>query len=100
MLQDMQEASLFGDELKNTVKHNDTARKETDEIKEKSIPEINYDELTDEQAKIVKLLEKGTLLADEIAVLAEIDVTEVLTILTELELFGIIEAQAGNRYSL
>ena len=70
------------------------------ENKQKFIPEINYEELTDEQAKIVKLLEKGSLLADEIADLAEIDVTNVLTILTELELFGIVEAQAGKRYSL
>ena len=70
------------------------------ENKQKFIPEINYEELTDEQAKIVKLLENGSLLADEIADLAEIDVTNVLTILTELELFGIVEAQAGKRYSL
>ncbi len=94
--------SLFDGTDKSAPIKKDIINKEdkSEEIKEKSIPEINYDELTSEQIKIVKLLEKCSLLADEIAVMSDFDVTEVLSLLTELELLGIVESKAGKRYSV
>ena len=65
-----------------------------------SIPSINYNELTEEQAQIVRLLEQSSLLADEIAEQSGMDVDQVLSLLTELELYGVVQAQAGKRYSL
>ena len=98
-----EDSSLFENTDKKTARQKDTKVRElqnAEEVKEKSIPEINYDDLTDEQVEIVKLLEKGPLLADEISESTQMDVTDVLTILTELELCGVVQAQPGKKYTL
>ncbi|MEG0614884.1 MAG: DNA-processing protein DprA [Oscillospiraceae bacterium] len=70
---------------------------------EKQLPAIvvDYDELTDEQAKIVHILEKnGATQADELASQAGMSSSDTLSLLTELELYGIVQAAAGLVYSL
>lgn len=67
---------------------------------EEKIPEINFDTLDERQTRIVKLLQNGAMLADEISALSGMEADEVLSVLTELEIEGIVKSQAGNRYSL
>ena len=50
--------------------------------------------------QITELLADGTLLADEISQALDMDISQVLSELTELEIDGYIKALAGNRYSL
>lgn len=62
---------------------------------------INFDELTETEAKAVRLIaERGSVIADEIADELDMSVSELLALLTELELYGIVKSQAGNRFSL
>lgn len=86
------------------VKQKDKKRKSVPKEKEPIVEEhkesIDTSMLSETQAEIVKLLSEGTLLADEITVRLNMSVSEVLTALTELELFGYIKALAGKRYSL
>lgn len=63
--------------------------------------EIDFSLLTEEQALIVKIIQKEeSLLSDEIAEIAELDSEDILPILTELELSGIVISQAGKRFAL
>jgi len=75
---------------------------EKSENKEETIEEnsIDYSMLTQVQFEIVEMLSNGTMQADEITVKLGVNVSEVLTALTELEMFGYIKALAGKRYSL
>lgn len=93
-----------GDEnivFNNRHKTSKPASEETKTEDAKAPDEIDYSSLSQDEARIVKLLEKGdSLLCDEIAALTGMEVSDVLTTLTELELSGILTAKAGQRYSL
>lgn len=87
------------DEIKSHNEYNNS--KANNIIEEKDTAKYDTSELDEQQAEIVKLLEKnGSLLADELSAMLEADVSEILSQLTELELLGIVNAQAGKRYSL
>lgn len=63
--------------------------------------QVDYSDLSGEQTQIMRLFETcESISVDEIAAATDFDVSEILTTLTELELFGRIKALAGNRYSL
>ena len=63
-------------------------------------PQINFDELTHVQQRIVQSLKGKQLLADEISRETGIDIMELFGELTELEMSGVLKKLAGNRYSL
>ncbi len=64
------------------------------------VKEIDLSDLDDTQVKIVELLKEKTFLSDELSVKLNIDISQILTSLTELELLGIVKSLAGKRYSL
>ncbi len=67
----------------------------------KSEEEIDYSSYSPDEARILKLLERGdSLLADEIAGLTGMEIADVLSVLTELEISGAVRAMAGQRYSI
>lgn len=57
-------------------------------------------DLSVHQRRIVQALEKGVLHADELAASLEIDSGELMTELTELEIFGIARSLPGKMYEL
>jgi DNA processing protein len=59
-------------------------------------------ELSEEQAAVAKILEgsDAPMLADEVAAAAEMEISDVLMILTDLELEGIVISCAGQTYKL
>lgn len=67
------------------------------EIKEQK---IDFSLLDDTQKSIVHCLSERVMQVDELAVTLDVDITELLTELTELEIDGIIKALSGKRYSL
>lgn len=76
--------------------------KETEKApEEKRVDEAEYyDELTEIQKQIVRLLESERLHADVIAGRLEIDPSELMTELTELELLGAISPLPGKIYEI
>ncbi len=72
----------------------------TDISKRNENTNIDYSGLSENQAGIIKLLSNGALLADEITVKLQKNISEVLTDLTELEIMGYVKSLAGKRYSL
>lgn len=67
---------------------------------EKPKTEIDTEKLSAIQAEIVNLIADKTMLADDITEALEIDISELLGELTELEMLEIIRAHPGKRYSL
>ncbi len=66
------------------------------EIRKAQLP----DNLSEQQRKIAEALENGPLHADELASLLEIDTGELMTELTELEIFGTVRSLPGKMYEL
>ena len=62
--------------------------------------EIDYSELDDLEIRILDLLKGGVLLPDEISVRLQVNISDILIALTELEVLGYIKSLPGNRYSL
>lgn len=58
------------------------------------------DELSSEQKRIAEALENGALHADELAQLLGIDTSELMTELTELEIFGVVRSLPGKMFEL
>jgi DNA processing protein len=58
------------------------------------------DDLSEQQRHIAEALENGPLHADELASLLEIDTGELMTELTELEIFGTVRSLPGKMYEL
>ena len=67
-----------------------------------NIPEISAynDELTERQNNIVALLRGGALHADVIAARLGLDAADLMTELTELEIYGEIRSLAGKMYEI
>lgn len=82
----------------------DVKRREVNSPKAAEQPpraKIDCEDLSGAEGAIVRLLEeRGSLLADEIADALAMEAAEVLALLTELELYGIVNSQAGNRFSV
>lgn len=82
------------------VKNKDSSKRETKENVIEETMTQDFSSLSGIQRQIVELLADGEMLADEITEILNIDISQVLTELTELELDGHIKALAGKRYSL
>ena len=61
---------------------------------------IDYSGMSPVKQKICKALENENLLADEIAVRTDEDISDVLSALIELEIEGVVSALAGKMYGL
>ena len=66
---------------------------------EKPDPEL-ADDLTDKQKRIAEELMNGTMHADELAQVLEMDPSELMTELTELEIFGVVRSLPGKMFEL
>ena len=64
------------------------------------MPELDLSELDDTQKSICELLKGGNMIADEIASRLNMDISDVLAQLTELELFGTIKSYPGKMFGL
>lgn len=62
--------------------------------------ELDLSEFSGEQAEILRLLMPEALLVDELSVKSGIEVSELFMILTELEIMGVVVAQAGKCYAI
>ncbi|NMA79273.1 MAG: DNA-protecting protein DprA [Clostridiales bacterium] len=89
-----QESSVFNTSEKSSSKRK--PKKKTAGVK-KDIP---YNDLDEDQTRIVKLLSDRSYLADELSVMLEMPIDMVLTAMTELEIMGIVKAESGQRYSI
>ena len=90
---DLRENS-YGDE----IKYDDRAAH--DEQKEdRTVPELP-NELSEQQERIAGELWNGALHADELAQRLDMDPSELMTELTELEIFGVIRSLPGKMYEL
>lgn len=58
------------------------------------------DDISSQQKSIAEALANGALHADELAAMLEIDTGELMTELTELEIFGVIRSLPGKMYEL
>ncbi|MCM1328680.1 MAG: DNA-processing protein DprA [Ruminococcus sp.] len=84
-----------------TAENNRTVR--TEKVTEKAaetVSEYDPSELTEEELTVYNALKKaGTaMLADDIAEICGIDISETLTILTDLEIEGAVTQRAGQKY--
>ncbi|MCM1479474.1 MAG: hypothetical protein NC085_07200, partial [Muribaculaceae bacterium] len=75
----------------------------TEKVTEKAaetVSEYDPSELTEEELTVYNALKKaGTaMLADDIAEICGIDISETLTILTDLEIEGAVTQRAGQKY--
>ena len=71
---------------------------------ERTVREQRYTELPDDlsaqQKRIAEALENGALHADELAHSLELDPSELMTELTELEIFGVVRSLPGKMFEL
>ena len=71
---------------------------------ERTVREQRYTELPDDlsaqQKRIAEALENGALHADELAQSLELDPSELMTELTELEIFGVVRSLPGKMFEL
>ncbi len=112
MVFDKEEKASFADDIemekkikkqKPSKKKNPNPKTEINELeprKEAEKPEIklDYSALTELQRKLMLEIENGTQLADELSEKLEIDISELFTELTELEMMGYVVSSAGNRF--
>ncbi len=69
-------------------------------VKPKEKVSVSYDNLTEEQIKIIKLLKSGECYIDDISKITGIEISDLLVEVTGLEMAGIIQALPGRKYSL
>ena len=94
---------IFEEAVKKEVKSKPQKTKKSAVLCEPAaLPEeIDYSAYTSDEARILRLLEKGdSLLADEIAGLTGMEISDVLSVLTDLEISGAVRAMAGQRYMI
>ena len=75
----------------------------TEVVREENVSSNNASlqiELSETQRRITEELSKGTMHADELAGRLDIDPSELMTDLTELEIFGAIRSLPGKMYEL
>lgn len=77
------------------------SKKNNDNDKQvRSVPEVDYSQLDENESAICKVLEDGKALADTICVKTGLDISTVLSALTMLELEGIVNSLPGNQFEL
>lgn len=67
------------------------------EVKETK-KEIDYSALSELQRRLVAEIENGTQLADELSAKLDVDISELFSELTELEMMGCVTSIAGNKF--
>ncbi len=85
------------------IEENPLLKKSIDFIKKEKVKSVNdylTDDLTDEQKKIITCLFEKELHADVIAEKLQIEMSELMSLLTELEIYGIIKALPGKMYKI
>lgn len=101
-----EDSAIFNDGESKPIKRRKTKRKADSSaempVKEvvKPMPELDLSELDDTQKSICELLKGGNMIADEIASRLNMDISDVLAQLTELELFGTIKSYPGKMFGL
>ena len=83
----------------NKTHHVSNKHVKTEEKKD-AIPQVDYSQLDEKEAAICKILEEGKSLADNISIKTGIEISEVLSSLTLLELEGIVQSLPGNQFKL
>lgn len=63
-------------------------------------PEINLDNFSDIEQKVLTVIINGTEYIEDIRVSLSLDTDELLSVITDLELQGIIKSKPGKRYTL
>ena len=74
-----------------------------DDVREEKASDDDFElpnDLTEQQRRISEELLSGAMHADELAARLEIDSSELMTELTELEIFGIVRSLPGKMYEL
>lgn len=86
---------------RKTVRRKEKARPQPEQITNPE-PDVMPDtsHLSEIQKKIVREIFDGTSLADELSMKLRIDISELFTELTELEMLGVVRSAAGNSYKL
>ena len=74
----------------------ESSGKDSDADAERQLP----NDLSAEQKRIAEALENGALHADELAQLLGLDTSELMTELTELEIFGVVRSLPGKMFEL
>ena len=92
--------SMIFDEEKKTIDRKQKKRTSAPENENKDDRVTEYEGLSEEQMKIVEFLKGGEKHADEISDMLGMDTFEVLSMLTELEMLGIVRALFGKKFVL
>ena len=66
----------------------------------KAETENNYDEYTEEERTIIELLQKDDLTMDELIIKTNLNINDLMVILTKLELEGLIYQTNGEKYTV
>lgn len=101
-----EDSAILNNGEPKTVKHRKSKRKvpdsktvsETEVVK--PTPEPDLSGLDDTQKSICKLLKSGNMLVDEISAKLDMDISDVLAQLTELELYGTVKSYPGKMFGL
>lgn len=102
---DMEDYSFFVGEVPGGKKEKTSAKtsrrehsEETENAPSEERPEPDLSALDEKEKEIVLLLKDGSMLADEISVRVDLDITETLSMLTMLELGGYVISLPGKRF--
>lgn len=102
-----EDSAIFSDGVKaeNTKpkkrRRQKAEKKSKEQTKETAIkPQIDYSSLDEQQQKLCRVLEGGNMLADELAQKLEWDISDVLAVLTELEMYGVVRSFPGKMFGL
>lgn len=86
---------------KKDEKREDISAEEVEDAKQEVKSRlVDYSQLTEVQQKICRLLEQGDILADEISIKLEMDASDVINELTELEMDGIVKSLPGKKFGI
>lgn len=98
-----EDSLIFADDVEEKKKTKKTKKAIKKVIISESVIEkkkIDYSLLNENEAKICKCLEGGNKLADDISAEIGIGISDVLSMLTELELDGLVKSLPGKLFSL
>ncbi|WP_303823924.1 DNA-processing protein DprA [Ruminococcus flavefaciens] len=94
------QSEISEDEMESALKYLNNI---TEDVREENVSSNDASlqiELSETQRRITEELSKGTMHADELAGRLDIDPSELMTDLTELEIFGAIRSLPGKMYEL
>lgn len=93
-----EDSGIFQTEEKLIVKKK--IRKKDNNKKDIEAPDVNTEELDETEKKIYEVLSEKKMLADEVAGVLGMSISDTLMIITELEIKGIIKSFPGKMYGL